>query len=279
MMLLSPSLAPIPEDFAVVSPPDTPPLTPLNTPQDEPLFCKSSDLEIVSSNGVRLRTSSSLLRTSSTVFVSMVKPPKAGYSSTIHFTDLQLECASTLSLFLRLISSHTLPPPTQSFSEYETLIRFMKQYKCSSTLFQKLSKHLYIWLEEGCVSASKVFRAGTIIGDEKLCKKAVAAGNDWTWASVPRQPPRAGSRIPTSHASTPAFNIHEDGISGAPTLDISAMPFSFFKTLPDEYKFALMRATRSVVGSAVVLDQCDWDKVAGEFEKILCEVKQPKKRS
>lgn len=52
------------------------------------------------------------------------------------------------------------------------------------------------------------------------------------------------------------------------------MPYAFFRSLPDTHKFALLRATRNVVGAMVMLDQCDWDKVAEEFEKILSRVKR-----
>lgn len=70
------------------------------------------------------------------------------------------------------------------------------------------------------------------------------------------------------------FDLHKDGIFGSPALDISAMPYSLFRSLPDTHKFALLRATRNVAGPLVVLDQCDWDKVAEDFEKILSEVKR-----
>lgn len=52
------------------------------------------------------------------------------------------------------------------------------------------------------------------------------------------------------------------------------MPYAFFRSLPDTHKFALLRATRNVVRAMVMLDQCDWDKVAEEFEKILSRVKR-----
>lgn len=70
------------------------------------------------------------------------------------------------------------------------------------------------------------------------------------------------------------FDLHKDGIFGSPALDISAMPYSFFRSLPDTHKFALLRATRNIVGPLVVLDRCNWDKVAEEFEKILSDVKR-----
>lgn len=52
------------------------------------------------------------------------------------------------------------------------------------------------------------------------------------------------------------------------------MPYAFFRSLPDTHKFALLRATRNVVGPLAELDQRDWDKVAEEFEKILGKVKR-----
>lgn len=134
-----------------------------------------------------------------------------------------------------------------------------------------------VWLEEGCISASRIFKAGCMMGDEGLCKSAVQAGNEWTWvgesrggsSTYPASNKRRKLNLPGSE-----FDLHKDGIFGSPALDISAMPYSLFKSLPDTHKFALLRATRNVAGPLVVLDQCDWDKVAEDFEKILSEVKR-----
>lgn len=43
-----------------------------------------------------------------------------------------------------------------------------------------------VWLEEGCISASRIFKAGCMMGDEGLCKSAVQAGNEWTWVGKSR---------------------------------------------------------------------------------------------
>ncbi|WVQ78512.1 hypothetical protein IAT38_000598 [Cryptococcus sp. DSM 104549] len=289
-------LAPIPED---------------NAPAQNELYeSREEDLVLVSSDGQIFRTHSSRLRTVSPVFETMHELSPTAASHTLHFVDPRLESATTISLFLNLISSRPLPTPdTQTFAYYETLITFLQKYECRAEVLEALGKKMREWLEDGRVSASKAFRAGCRVGDDALCREAVGASNEWTWTGttrkgLPKEPPTPAPTPPTtakpststsrSHksrakspmtpppsppsppsipASPPPFDIREDGIFGSPALDLSAMPFEFFRSLPDEHKFALLRATRNVgMGSGVKLDGCDWEKVATEFEKVLKEV-------
>ncbi|OWZ57483.1 hypothetical protein J007_01376 [Cryptococcus neoformans] len=292
MLLIPPGLAPIPEDdndnFTFLSgsssPSDTPPLTPLTTPHGSPdsiSLASGNDTEVVASDGIKFYTSPELLQAASPVFAAMTRPSKSGLSSTIYFPDSLLEASPIITLFLHLLSPQSyssLPTPTaQSFNHYETLISFLKKFQCDRALLEKLSRMMRVWLEEGCISASRIFKAGCMMGDEGLCKSAVQAGNEWTWvgesrggsSTYPASNKRRKLNLPGSE-----FDLHKDGIFGSPALDISAMPYSLFRSLPDTHKFALLRATRNVAGPLVVLDQCDWDKVAEDFEKILSEVKR-----
>ncbi|TYJ58101.1 hypothetical protein B9479_001197 [Cryptococcus floricola] len=275
MICLSPpSLEAIPEDSAF-TPPSTPPLTPLRTPPDEEPMNSHADLEVVASDGARLLTSCELLRSASSSFLIMKQWHDVGTLSTIHFKDPFIECSATITLFLHLISSRTLPTPsTASFCHYENLLLFLKRYKCHHHLAEKIARCVQGWMEDGYVTASKAFRVGSLVGDDRLCKAAVEAGNEWTWAGESRASLSPPSEHSKRHHQPPGPNIHDDGIPGAPALDITAMPFSFFKSLPDEYKFALMRATRNVAGPSVALDKTNWDGIAREFEKVLGEVKK-----
>lgn len=201
MLLIPPGLAPIPEndndDFTFLSasssPSDTPPLTPLATPHGSPnsmSLASGNDIEMVASDGIKFYTSSVLLQGASPVFATMTRPSKLGLPSIIYFADSHLEASATITLFLHLLSSQSfssLPTPTaQSFSHYETLISFLKKFQCDGALLEELGRMLRVWLEEGCISASRIFKAGCMMGDEELCKFAVQAGNEWTWIGASR---------------------------------------------------------------------------------------------
>lgn len=120
----------------------------------------------------------------------MMRPSKSGSPLTIYFTDSYVEASPTITHFLHLLSSQSnssLPTPTvQSFTHYETLILFLKKFQCDRALLEKLSKMMRGWLEEGCISASRIFKTGCMMGDEALCKFAVQAGNEWTWVGDSR---------------------------------------------------------------------------------------------
>lgn len=126
----------------------------------------------------------------SSVFAAMTRPPESGLPLTIHFTDSYLEASPTITLFLHLLSSQSnssLPTPTvQSFTHYETLLLFLKKFRCDRALLEKLSRMMREWLEEGCISASRIIKAGCMMGDEALCKVAVQAGNERTWVGHSR---------------------------------------------------------------------------------------------
>lgn len=126
----------------------------------------------------------------SPVFATMTRPSKLGLPSIIYFADSHLEASATITLFLHLLSSQSfssLPTPTaQSFSHYETLISFLKKFQCDGALLEELGRMFRVWLEEGCISASRIFKAGCMMGDEELCKFAVQAGNEWTWIGASR---------------------------------------------------------------------------------------------
>ncbi|WWD16143.1 hypothetical protein CI109_100568 [Kwoniella shandongensis] len=206
-------------------------------------------------------------------------------SSTPHlFLTAANETSMTVSLFLHLVYSIALPcpPSPSSFGMYELLLVFMKSYDCSPALLRELGLVVRGWVEDGKISASKGFAFGCQLGisldsdcgSGGICEESVKRSNEWTWAS------------PTTMSSTNKrpFSVVTDGIFPAPSLDLSAMPFDYFKTIPDEHKFALLRATRNVcasspkstktnVGVAVALDGgCDWDKVAEEYQRILGEI-------
>ncbi|KIR32865.1 hypothetical protein I352_04802 [Cryptococcus deuterogattii MMRL2647] len=241
-------------------------------------LASGNDLEMVASDGIKFHTCSELLQAASSVFAAMTRFPESGLPLTIHFTDSYLEASPTITLFLHLLSSQSnssLPTPTvQSFTHYETLLLFLKKFRCDRALLEKLSRMTREWLEEGCISASRIIKAGCMMGDEALCKVAVQAGNERTWVGHSRScssPYPPGNKRQKFNFPGFKFDLHEDGIFGA---SISAMPYAFFRSLPDTHNFALLRATRNVVGPMVMLDQCDWDKVAEEFEKILSKVKR-----
>ncbi|WVQ98973.1 hypothetical protein IAU59_006105 [Kwoniella sp. CBS 9459] len=99
--------------------------------------------------------------------------------------------------------------------------------------------------------------------------------------SVPPVPPNSPSRpslkMQDQSSATRArmfFDIHRDGIEGAASLDLTAVPFEFFCSLSDETKFALLRAGR--VGSRTFDGRGDeekWGLVAEEYGKIMDELR------
>ncbi|KAK8869595.1 hypothetical protein IAR55_000162 [Kwoniella newhampshirensis] len=187
------------------------------------------------------------------------------------------ESSTTVSLFLHLLYSHPLPTPPSpaSFCIYETLLVFLNSYECAKSLYDDFGRWATRWVQEGRISASKGFLVGCQIGCEGLCEESVRRSNDWTW----RGGAGTGSghiSIDNSTARSPQFNIVKDGIFPAPSLDLSAVPYDYFCSLPKQHKFALLRATRNVntsMGFAVELDGgFDWDKVAEEYKRILEEI-------
>ncbi|OCF44195.1 hypothetical protein I317_01987 [Kwoniella heveanensis CBS 569] len=94
-------------------------------------------------------------------------------------------------------------------------------------------------------------------------------------------PPDTPSRLTlkVQEGSETSFDIHKDGVEGAASLDLTAVPFEFFCSLTDETKFALLRAMRVGCESQKQMkdglgeDGRDWEKVAEEFERIMRELR------
>ncbi|WVF71939.1 hypothetical protein IAT40_006749 [Kwoniella sp. CBS 6097] len=104
--------------------------------------------------------------------------------------------------------------------------------------------------------------------------------------AVPPVPPNTPSRstlninVQEKSKTFFFFNIHKDGLEGAASLDLTAVPFEFFCSLSDETKFALLRAGRatSQAENEAQSDRAekggkDWRRVADEFERVMGELR------
>ncbi|WRT67379.1 uncharacterized protein IL334_004350 [Kwoniella shivajii] len=284
-------------------------LTPLNEPfqyhdADLVLFsCEGLSFKI---HGSKLVGCSILFR--STVNLSLPTPPPSPGSSLesqsqsrshsqsllpeIHLSE-PTSNGITISLFLYLLYSLSLPVPTLPvyFQAYESLITFLKKWECD-ILLDRLGDEVKVWVEDGFVSASKGFKIGDSLKNAELCLESIRKGGEYTWSgrmvndpSSPTPKTKRKDRIstlrneacpsrpftPTNPSSPIPFDVLRDGIAGASSLDLTAVPYEYFISLSDEVKFALLRASR--VGESSK-QEMDWGQVADEFERGMSDLRK-----
>nr|XP_018259753.1 uncharacterized protein I303_07821 [Kwoniella dejecticola CBS 10117]OBR81911.1 hypothetical protein I303_07821 [Kwoniella dejecticola CBS 10117] len=60
---------------------------------------------------------------------------------------------------------------------------------------------------------------------------------------------------------------------GISVLNPAGMPLDTFRSIPDDYKFALLRASWKSGG--VLQTKSNWDEVADEYARVMKEIREP----
>ncbi|WWC92362.1 uncharacterized protein L201_007319 [Kwoniella dendrophila CBS 6074] len=125
---------------------------------------------------------------------------------------------------------------------------------------QHIKVCLKLWLTSGDKSPDFYFIYGCLLDDRELATLAIRFATNTTkvWGSTIQ----AGVSTPACAADKSLLQAH--------IMDLSSWRISRFKRIPDDYKFAWMRATRGTPVTAS--GQMDWSTIADKFSLILDEI-------
>ncbi|WVQ81193.1 hypothetical protein IAT38_003315 [Cryptococcus sp. DSM 104549] len=197
-----------------------------------------ADIRLVSSEGSVFQVHSYQLRAASPVFRAMLdtcRQPGAEPQE-IHLTDEKLEYDRVLASFLDLpflspCGLHRSTSPSLRDDPFRHLFALLDKYQAAAALqaFEYVLLH-YTSNNEFC--PYRMFRLGCKLRLPKLCTAAIAKGRGYKWLA---------------NRTTPDRRRRDDvGVPNQSVFDLSAAPMGLLRVMPDDYKFALLRANRAV---------------------------------
>ncbi|OCF33659.1 hypothetical protein I316_04733 [Kwoniella heveanensis BCC8398] len=239
---------------------------------NRPFQFDDSDITLISSDNLHFKIHSYHLMAASPVFRDMIAIGKGGTETqTVELADTTFETGSIVSLFLDICYGTPLPHYKVSLTRYLALVKFLNKYDCELAKgVVKGAIHAYM---NNCVDGSKDLQPGSCfdiavaMDDIGLMKTSIRRAGTWHFAPYTTSEPDnsvAKKRYRAAHC------IPNRGV-----LDLTASTFDDWERIPNDVKFALLRAT---YGDKSQFDYktAKWDEVADSFEIILNFIREKK---
>ncbi|WVF68193.1 hypothetical protein IAT40_002958 [Kwoniella sp. CBS 6097] len=220
---------------------------------NKPYQSEHADITLISSDGLPFKVHSYHLKSASSVFRAMLEIADSDSSSPeVTLTDEAIEHSIVLRIFLDIVHGISLRKPEHCWKEreYECVVAFLKKYEATSAL-EVVRLSLISWASHGDFMHLEIFILGTMLSDVELCKAAITSPGKQKWDE-------------TDYEGDPG-----DPITGnRNVMDLSAAPLEYLKKIPDDYKWALMRAS-----SIATTRYCVWAKADKIDPKLFADDK------
>ncbi|WVF68197.1 hypothetical protein IAT40_002962 [Kwoniella sp. CBS 6097] len=222
---------------------------------------EDSDITLISSDNLHFKVHSYHLLAASPIFRDMIKlGTEAEKTRQVPFTDDKIETGEIIRLFLDMcygkdtenLTSDTLPP-------FSSLVLFLAKYDCLLWI-RAVREVIMRGLINSTTSPDCAFDLAVLMEDSDLAASAIRLAGAWTHVVGTKkdtdQPKK--KRRPKVLRS-----VHGGGVSL-----LTAVHYDFFTRIPDDYKFALLRASRE---AGMTLDQkkAPWPSVAKKFKEVM----------
>ncbi|OCF43262.1 hypothetical protein I317_02830 [Kwoniella heveanensis CBS 569] len=229
-----------------------------------------SDVTLISSDNIRFKVHTFHLMAASAVFRDMLSIGKNGHQGPeVRLTDKAIESSWVISLFLRTCYGHSLPHYTDVKDGYLGLIAFIDKYDCKVARESLITLvNSWMGLDSQRLYPNLVMSIASQLDDNRLAKRAISLGGHWEWSKVTTEEPTE------SVARQRLRVVRQIPLYGA--FDLTAWAFEDFKKIPEDYKFALLRACQQ---GKPLFDhkEADWTAIADSFEIILSAIRENKK--
>lgn len=155
----------------------------------------------------------------------------------IKLTDPEFETAAVLSTFIEMLRHGKVELPDEDKQPGRpalNLFRFLKKYEC------RVHLQLFCnWLKlKGDNRPLSAFIVAALVDDHAWCAKLLQSGPMGTWPTLKTTKKAPAKSLPNP-ANCPAFH---EGQADMSLLDPNGAPAWLWRTLPDDYKFALGRS-------------------------------------
>ncbi|WWC98518.1 hypothetical protein V866_005410 [Kwoniella sp. B9012] len=219
-----------------------------------------SDLNLISSDGVKFKIHKCKLQSFSPVFQGMFEAGDQNNSSTdksrLRLTDDTLENGKIISVFLRIIYGIKLDPPSdwlELHNKYEPLAKLADKYDVAFAR-EHLGTCFTLWAMTSKFSTDRYLLIGSQWDRHELVTAALKNDTNSKWQS-----------------STDNINkgkaLVEYPIKGENTLDLASWSLNTFRLLSKDHIFLWLRARENVLGSTKPKFDCK--AISTEFEKLL----------
>ncbi|WVW80785.1 hypothetical protein I302_102772 [Kwoniella bestiolae CBS 10118] len=232
---------------------------------------KDSDITLVSSDTVHFRFHSYMIVGSSRVLRDTLSI--CGTSPRqVHLSDDNMGGRTTLKFFLDIIYGQILRPPSKSheYENYERLIQFIVKYDCSYPL-EHIKTCLRLWISiDNNSHLDQFFLFACLLDDEELAGMAIrSSGKGVSWPNLkinvknisPLSDKEESPKVTPSDRDIPYHN----------RIDITSWKISRFRRIPDDFKFAFLRAENETLKNKD--GDTDWEAIADRFLIVISELK------
>ncbi|WRT70719.1 uncharacterized protein IL334_007717 [Kwoniella shivajii] len=218
-----------------------------------------SDIEVVSSDDKRFKVHTWVLMAGSVVFRDMLQVGKsAREAGEVVFTDPKIETSTILQLFFGVCYKSVIADPahTGKTGRYEDLIALAQKYE-AETVIGTIKTSLYKWIGFGLICPFNSLVLAARLDDIQIATAAISKAEDWMYVDVQKE--------------TEKDLLDLRGILGCNAIDLTSISFKDFALLPDEYKFALLRASRPSGG--LYAGKVDWTEIAKSFYIVMTKIR------
>ncbi|WVR08622.1 hypothetical protein IAU60_005677 [Kwoniella sp. DSM 27419] len=230
---------------------------------NQPYQSTDTDVTLVSADGLHFDVHSYQLMAASSAFRNLISLDDGEVFPFVEFDDDEIEHGPTIAMFLGIC--HGLAPSIVKPAHYNRvrkLIRFLYKYDCQNALSQ-VRMGVRTWLPGQNPHAKQVFHLAMKLDDADLAADALRYMKEACYMD--------SSEARAEHAQHP----HISRIPGASVVDLSAMDRKSFTGIPEDYKFALLRAARENHDLQNPAGM-DWKRYAKDFEAVMGAIRQTK---
>ncbi|WWD20753.1 hypothetical protein CI109_105230 [Kwoniella shandongensis] len=241
-------------------------ITEINKPYQFP----DSDVVLICSDGLKFKVHSHYLKSSSTVFASMMEIGDDKQSHDISLTDKNIEHSSILVLYLHLAYGNDLDftkenrQPSNNDKRCHLLISFLLKYD-AKTPMQTLKYALRLCMMQDCLSPLTIFLVGSKVDDIELCVESIKQTPSWGWTA---------KKDATEDETQQNSITLTKGLWGGQSFDMTTVSLKTMKAIPTVYLCALLRASHEAVKAT--RNEQDWEKIATKFGEIMKDHKKSK---
>ncbi|WVF68196.1 hypothetical protein IAT40_002961 [Kwoniella sp. CBS 6097] len=236
---------------------------------NRPYQFSDSDITLISSDDLHFKIHSYHLMAASAVFRDMIALGKNSEASAeVRLTDSEIETSTVVVLFLDICYGTPLPHYKDKQATYIKLVKFLDKYDCrSARITLKHSLHTLLDLSEPNSQRcpQTCFVVACVMDDIDLAKAALRKADTWRFFKY-------SSTEPSNHTEAERFRAYRP-LPERSSLDLVAFRFDEFKQIPDDIKFALLRAIHQG-STSFDYQTANWSKIADSFEIILNTIRE-----
>ncbi|WWC65203.1 uncharacterized protein I303_107817 [Kwoniella dejecticola CBS 10117] len=222
-----------------------------------------ADVVLVSSDEVYFKVHSYILKTASVVFEDMLVIGD-GNNEEIALTDPDFEDSQTVHSFLLVFQGKAIPELTKANDNlYLNLIHFATKYRIVSVMRQIVALTLKA-LMDGTVSPFTASRLAFTVGSPQLAAAAIA--NCGAWHHSLLQPKADQSDEDRAKERDRCFTA--GNVIGSSCLDPNSMSENKLNSIPEPYRWALMRATYGQI-QELHLASTNWGQISRNFLQVI----------